>query len=177
MAKFNTKWIWIGIALIAVFLMFSNGKIPGISKENGSAIMKVKLSIVEPDYEGYAIITGPKTKVDVTTVPFKITVINGGSIPLKNLRIAEGTIPSILAAAFAGKSIASLAPGASGTLVADVDVASLAPSTGSQLFNFQSYIKADYEISGQTFTKSGFSEVLPVTIMPSAGIAVTITYE
>jgi len=178
MVKFDTKFVWIGIAVLAVFFMFGGKEIitPGIS-EAVNPQFDVKLSIVEPD-TGFAIITSDvKTKVGVTTVPFKLTVINSGSIALTNLRLSTGTIPTQLVNAFSGKTITSLAPGQAGVLTADVDVASLAPATGGKQFNFQAYMTADYQVGGQTFTKSGFSEPLLVTIYPEQGIAVTVTYE
>ena len=57
-----------------------------------------------------------------------------------------------------------------------VNVSALAPAAGSQTVNFQAFILADYMVGADTFTKSGFSQVLPITVSPSAGIAVTITY-
>lgn len=172
----ENKSIGIVIGIIAVILvaLFATGKISTEQKEG--AWLEVKLNVIEPNVK--AIITSPvKTKVDVTTVPFSLTVINGGQIPFTNVRLDAGTIPSTLAAAFASKTIVSLAPGASGVMIADVDVASLAPATGSTVVNFQAKIKADYVVAGNIFTKTGFTAVLPITVMPGAGISVTVTYE
>ena len=176
MTEFDTKYLWIGLVILLVGLVFFGDKL-GVGKElQTGAVLEVKMAIVEPDVQ--AIITSPvKTKVDVTTVPFKLTVINSGSIPLSNVRITTGTIPTQLVTAFTGKSIANLSPGASGVLISDVDVSLLAPESGSQVVNFQAYVAADYIVSGSTFTKSGFSEVLQTTIYPSQGLSVTVVYE
>ena len=168
--KKTVYWV-IGIALVLFFVLGGMNLLKGQSQ---GAVLDVKLSIVEP--ETFAIVTGTKTLVDVVTVPFDLTITNGGQIPFTNVRIGTGTIPPALATAFAGKSIAALGPGESKHLIANVDVASLAPATGSNIFNFQAYILADYAVGTETFTKSGFSSALPVTISPSAGIAVSVTY-
>ena len=178
----ETKFIWIGITIVVLFLLFGGMNLITKTTDKVGAAFDVKMSIVEPDTDGLGtqsvIITSPvKTKVDVTTVPFKLTVINSGSIPLNNIMITTGTTPSQLVIAFTGKKIVTLSPGASGVLTGDVDVASLGPTTGSQVVNFQVYVLADYTVSGNVFTKSGFSEVLQTTIYPSQGLAVTVVYE
>lgn len=177
MAGFDTKYLWIVLSILVVGLLIFGDKL-GFGKElQPGAVLNVKMSIVEPNTQSVIVTSSVKTKVDVTTVPFKLTVINGGQIPFTNLRIDAGTIPTVLATAFAGKSIATLAPGTSGDLIADVDVSSLAPASGSQVINFQAKIIADYMVAGNTFTKTGYTSVLPITVMPGAGIAVTVTYE
>lgn len=172
MAKNNTT-MWVIVAIVIAFFVFGGMNL--LKGQKQGAVLEAELSVYEPF--GTVIVTGPKTKVDVVTVPFDLAITNGGNIAFTNVRIGQGTIPPVLATAFAGKSIATLAPGATGHLIADVDVASLLPpGSTSQTFNFQAYILADYVVGSESFTKSGFSQVLQVTISPSAGIAVSITY-
>lgn len=164
----DKKYIWIlVIGVIVVLLIAGKGKT--------GASLKVDLDIGK-DQDLFAIVTGPKTLVDVDTVPFSLTITNNGGTDFTNVKLGPGTIPNTLNSAFSGLSIASLPAGKSETIKANVDIASLAPVTGSKSFNFQAHIIADYVINGQPFTKSGFSEMMVLTISPGAGLAVNVTY-
>jgi len=173
----DKRAILIGVILVAALAFFAFKPTTPVITEGAS--LSVYMNVVEPpvEVEPFAIVTGPKTKVDIETLPFSLTIFNDGGRDFTNVKLGPGTIPDVLNEAFLGLSIESLPSGTSKTLTANVDIASLAPASGSESFTFQAHIIADYDVAGQKFEKSGFSEVMTLTVSPGAGLTVDVTYE
>lgn len=174
----QNMWI-VALVIIAIvgIAMYAAPKVEDVTEIAQGAVFDAYVSIDQRLMSVVVTGTGTQTLVDVTTVPFTITVVNTGQWDFKNVELVTGTIPNELLTAFSGQKIASLPKGTSGTLQANVDMAALLGTLDMANFDFQAKLRGYYAVGATDYAKYGYSTVMPLTVYPGAGLTVTIEYE